>query len=1807
MKNKILKIFVTILLIMTLTMTNFVFLGYEVLAAYEELESQNIVTNVRNVEFDAYFVNGEQRAHSKESDLDNKETLVLNVNVKDKGSLNDAKIKLENTNFTILKDEVNSQYVKSINTDTNEIELNQIIYQNNAQINIPITFKKQDNFDDDYFEKENTITISGNYSEEEGKNEEVSSSIKTRMIWKTTTDVSLSQSVDKYINLNNEVLLQQNIVTSVQDNKLPRENETLEVNVPVLDEQKPTTVRVLLNGDKMSDDKVVYNSETGTVQINNDTKNTWGSQNNTYKVIYEYENVEFTNKVVSLNTTMTSKLYTQDNVTKADNQNIEITPVGNVVSIEKKATESKYKGYLYANSSNLTEYDEVEEVEISNESEVSNIDISENQEIFLDGNGATYDITSKTVYLQTMFNKENIVNLLGEDGQITITDSNNTVLSVVNSQSIANEIGNIVVDYSTPVRGLKISTTKPINVGTLLMRNKKGIEGNTGYSKEQLKQFTTLSSSSRVTTNISDVTGESRTNLLDTTTEARLEVNNTNLSTLQTNENVQFTVTLKTASEQYDLFKNPVIEITLPSSVSNVNVKSINKVYADEFSVQYARLANKDNGEKAIQIALSGEQSDYSKEVNELSLVINTDIDFSILTPNQKSSFNMIYTNENGNEASYSTAVEFNITSKPGMMIYNSIAGYNNAGESLYTIDNNVPVGVLDLNSNSNTATINTAVINNYETDLNDVVIIGRLPRKGTYNATLDTSLVGGVNTNVAGAQILYSTNVAATQNDGFWTEDPTNAASYMITLGSMSVGQVVTIGYQVTTPENIGYGQSLYAQTETTYTYLGNTSTQTSTIGAKSEDVITNNILALANTVSREANGVDVAISTVSGGSELEDGSSVYEGQKIRYTMQITNNTGRDLSNVNIKATQTNGNIYGLVEVQAYNPNTPNSTQTYHEYDELDTNENTFDTISTLANGESTVVSYEITVSEVDGEGQQTYGDIVVTADDMEDINITTIKSNINQAELKLTMESAFYEDEEIYFGRNIHTILSIQNISGGTLNNVKGTIKLPDGVYCEDENDLIWSSIIVDGELKENPENNLTNVSYDEGANTVTFELSSTEANEITTLGLYVNLNEFDESSKDFSFMYEMQGEENTYVSNMATLTVNNTKRNVSIEQTASVDENTKLKDEDTFDITINVTNNDQEELLFIVGDNIPQGFSPKSAKLVYSGSEEEIPINPGENTVELEAYISNNTLNVRKTLASNQSMQIVITFEVEMENITEYTITNEATVTYGKAASEDKNYIYEWSNGASSSKDYQIQSREEAAIWVEVAQTGSPETNSEVQDGQEVRYTFTIRNLKDFEIVTSLYDYIPRGVVVDSVTLGGEAQEVDGDVIINGCRIPAGGTVELEIVGHISASDVRNNQIVNALMVSTNSGDVTSNDVVYTLAGAEDPDEPDNPDPDEPDDPDPDEPDNPDNPDPDNPDNPNPDNPGTDNPSGDGEYTISGTAWLDSNKDGRKDSSETTLSGIGVRVLDATTGSYVSGIDATTNTNGNYEINVDSGNYILVFTYDTDRYILTDYKKAGIDESQNSDVISKTLTIEGTNSTVGATDTLNVSADTTNIDIGLVEASTFDLELDKYVSEVTVQTRNGTTQYSYGDQSLARVEIHSREINGATVVITYRIKITNTGEVPGYVQNIIDYIPSDLSFSSELNKDWYQSSNNLQNNSLSNTAIAPGEEKTVELVLVKNMTDDNTGTVINISEIGQASNTMGLSDIDSTPGNNNASEDDYGRAEIIIGVATGRVVIMVSIIFGILAIVGAGVFIINKKVLKKDDLEI
>lgn len=333
---------------------------------------------------------------------------------------------------------------------------------------------------------------------------------------------------------------------------------------------------------------------------------------------------------------------------------------------------------------------------------------------------------------------------------------------------------------------------------------------------------------------------------------------------------------------------------------------------------------------------------------------------------------------------------------------------------------------------------------------------------------------------------------------------------------------------------------------------------------------------------------------------------------------------------------------------------------------------------------------------------------------------------------------------------------------------------------------------------------------------------------------------------------------------------------------------------------------------------------------------------------------------------------------------------------------------------------------------------------------------------------------------------------------------------------------------------------------------------------------------EPDDPDTPiDPDNPDNPdNPDDPDVpvDPEDPNAKYDVSGVVWEDSNGDGERQSTEELLSGIQVLLVDLNDLANVKA--QTTTNNGRYTFEeLEQAKYLVIFKYNTILYQLTEFKKNGVSENVNSDATEQTITLDGQKVDVAVTDEINLLSDENNIDIGLISKDSYDLKLDKYITNVTVTTVNGTKQYSYDNTKLGKVEIRAKELNGAEVTVKYKIVITNEGKTSATVKEIYDYLPNGLDFSINENSSWVESNGILINKSLSGQTIREGESKEVTLTLTKTMNEGNTGTFKNAAEIGKVSDTeIGIDDVDSTPGNKNVYEDDYSEAELIISVGTG-----------------------------------
>ena len=337
-------------------------------------------------------------------------------------------------------------------------------------------------------------------------------------------------------------------------------------------------------------------------------------------------------------------------------------------------------------------------------------------------------------------------------------------------------------------------------------------------------------------------------------------------------------------------------------------------------------------------------------------------------------------------------------------------------------------------------------------------------------------------------------------------------------------------------------------------------------------------------------------------------------------------------------------------------------------------------------------------------------------------------------------------------------------------------------------------------------------------------------------------------------------------------------------------------------------------------------------------------------------------------------------------------------------------------------------------------------------------------------------------------------------------------------------------------------------------------------------------------------------------SDNPDiANGNKMITGLAWFDVNANGKKDDNEELLNNVKVRLLNTQTNNLVKDkngkiLEATTNDNGLYVLdNIGSGKYIVVFEYQNTRFTLTKYKAENVEETKNSDTMLNELTIEGKKQQVASTDILEVNQDNiSDINIGLIELKDFSFKLDKYVSRILIQDTTGTTVKEYTNATVAKAELDAKKVNGASVIIEYKIKVTNIGEIDGYVKKIVDYVPNDLKFSSELNKDWYQTSEGLYNISLANEKISAGTTKEVTLTLTKAMTEDNTGLINNTAEIAESYNELGIADSKSTPGNKAKGENDFGSADAILSLKTGGEVYL-AIILTIITVLGVGALVV------------
>ena len=235
----------------------------------------------------------------------------------------------------------------------------------------------------------------------------------------------------------------------------------------------------------------------------------------------------------------------------------------------------------------------------------------------------------------------------------------------------------------------------------------------------------------------------------------------------------------------------------------------------------------------------------------------------------------------------------------------------------------------------------------------------------------------------------------------------------------------------------------------------------------------------------------------------------------------------------------------------------------------------------------------------------------------------------------------------------------------------------------------------------------------------------------------------------------------------------------------------------------------------------------------------------------------------------------------------------------------------------------------------------------------------------------------------------------------------------------------------------------------------------------------------------------------------------------------------------------------------------------------------------------------------------------------------------------------------SNVTYMPPSNTTSPANG---FVRVELDNELIQGATLEAGYEFVATNNSELDYLSENfykygiiegdvvtinasgIIDYLDNDWAFDNASNPDWQvrtldevrellqqdvfenetttiNDKTILYTDTLRNTPIEPANSQSVMLNVSKILTTSEDISLDNETEIVEVDKTGG-SDLVSTPGNyvpgtgHTESDDDMAET-VIITPATGRnLAYVLPITIGIVAlvIIGGGIILIKRKVLKK-----
>ena len=465
MKSKVLKCMVAILLIIVLTMADVIFLGKNLMTY--ALENVDNATNHSNVKFAAYFKDGEEEVTQSEYEMSSTEIkLYLKVEVKNDGYLENAKITLRDSNFKIKQRENISEYVSEVKENT--ITLNRVTAGNSAVIEIEIEPVIEEKYSDDMLDKESILQLTGDYKDGTEENITIDAERKVTLSLSVPSDIEISLSGEVITNRVykiqdiNKRIVQIQLNSKVVDDAYPIKETSFELALPDEVENIEVITRgtYATNGEadrKLEESSYVHDEENKklTVTIENTSKDgkiSWKKdlQDSIIVTLILPENAKADTEEYSVNLKVKFQGDEEKTLEKVAKYNLKQEADGIIRAvIENK--EDIYKGKIYLGEER--EYSSITNLEVNYADLIEGTVLKETIIYRTEDEEKQANIEYKT----TTINKSEIKKVLGDDGRLTIKDSNGTVLSEITKEVIEkDENENIVITYNSRVKELQV-------------------------------------------------------------------------------------------------------------------------------------------------------------------------------------------------------------------------------------------------------------------------------------------------------------------------------------------------------------------------------------------------------------------------------------------------------------------------------------------------------------------------------------------------------------------------------------------------------------------------------------------------------------------------------------------------------------------------------------------------------------------------------------------------------------------------------------------------------------------------------------------------------------------------------------------------------------------------------------------------------------------------------------------------------------------------------------------------------------------------------------------------------------------------------------------------------------------------------------------------------------------------------------------------------------------------------------------------------------------------------------------------------